>query len=441
MYNDSGIYCYKNRINGKLYIGQSVNLKRRHKDFLSKSIYSGSYFQRAIDKYGKESFSYSVLTHCKISELNYYETFYIQRLKTYNPHYGYNLTTGGDSAFQRTELCKEKMRDAWDTERRKEQSIKQKGCNNYNYGKKWSQEQKEKASKTKKEEAEQRFLKINGFPKKELPEQIKQYVSNNPTATRSDIAKFFHISHNTISTLCDSIFLKKVDNNIEVKRNLYKKPVVQCDINNHNIVLNIFPSLSEAEKITQIKTIQHCIYGRQGHGGGYFWRYAIEGEEPYAVYNEQYLKETDFKRKISKEAKQRIIDSGLYKRENLYKKVYQYDKQGKLVRTYKSVKETETFGFCRCEVSSCCKNKRKQNTHKGFVFSYTTLTPDEIVQLFNGNHKKPIIQLTLEGDFIKEWESATVAGKEMFLGASNINACCRGKAKTCGGYKWKYKNF
>ena len=63
----------------------------------------------------------------------------------------------------------------------------------------------------------------------------------------------------------------------------------------------------------------------------------------------------------AKEAKQRIIDSGLYKRENLYKKVYQYDKQGKLVRTYKSVKETETFGFCRCEVSSCCKNKRKQN--------------------------------------------------------------------------------
>ena len=80
MYNDSGIYCYKNRINGKLYIGQSVNLKRRHKDFLSKSIYSGSYFQRAIDKYFNFFFLYSVLTHCKMSELNYYVTFYIHRL-------------------------------------------------------------------------------------------------------------------------------------------------------------------------------------------------------------------------------------------------------------------------------------------------------------------------------------------------------------------------
>lgn len=440
MYNDSGIYCYKNIINGKLYIGQSVNLKKRHKAFLSKSKYSGSYFQKAIDKYGKENFSYSILTHCKITELNYYEAFYIQRLKTYNPHYGYNLTTGGDSAFQRTEICKEKMRDAWDTERRKEQSVKQKGCNNYNYGKKWNQEQKKNASKIKKEQDEQRFLKINGFPKKELPEQIKQHLSNNPTATRSDIAKFFHTSHSTISTLCDSILLKKMDDNIKVKQNLCKKPIVQCDINNHNIILNIFPSLTEAEKITNIKTVSHCVYGKQGHGGGYFWRYAIEGEEPYAVYNEQYLRATDFKRKISKEAKQRMVDSGLYKRENLYKKVYQYDKEGKLVRTYKSVKETENFGFCKCQVSSCCKNNRKQNTHKGFVFSYTTLTPDEIARLFNGNLRKSVIQLTLNGDLIKEWESATVAGETLSLQISNITACCNGRVKTCGGFKWKYKN-
>ena len=439
MYNDSGIYCYQNKVNGKLYIGQTINFKKRYKDFLSKSRYSGSYFNKAIDKYGKENFVYSILTHCKVTELNYYEAFYIKRLKTNDPNYGYNLTTGGDSAFQRTELCKESMRNAWDTERRNEQSNKQKGCSNYNYGHRWSQEQKEKASKTKKEEADCRFLKINGFPKKELPERIKQYVDNNPTATRADIAKFFHTTHNTISTICDTIFLKKIDKNIEVKRNLHKKPVVQCDINDHSIVLNIFPSLTEAEKITNIKTVKHCVYGKQEHGGGYFWRYAIEGEEPYVVYNEQYLKATDFKRKISKEAKQRMVDSGLYKRENLYKKVYQYDKQGKLVRTYKSVKETENFGFCRCEVSSCCKNNRKQNTHKGFVFSYTTLTPDEIVQLFNGN-KKTVIQLTLNGNFIKEWESATIAGKELSLQMTNINACCHGRVKSCGGFKWKFKN-
>ena len=177
MYNDSGIYCYKNLINNKLYIGQAKNLKRRYNDFKYKNgIYSGSLFQKAIIKYGKDNFQYSILTHCKLSELNYYESFYIKRLKTTNYKYGYNLTTGGDSAFQRTDICKENMRNAWTDDRRKIQSIKQQGCNNYNFGKKWSKEQKERASRYKKEEQKQLFFKRNGFQKEELTERINEYI-------------------------------------------------------------------------------------------------------------------------------------------------------------------------------------------------------------------------------------------------------------------------
>jgi hypothetical protein len=40
---------------------------------------------------------------------------------------------------------------------------------------------------------------------------------------------------------------------------------------------------------------------------------------------------------------------------------------------------------------------------------------------------------------IKEYESIIQAGKETNTHPSAINKCCRGKAKSAGGYKWRYK--
>ena len=51
----------------------------------------------------------------------------------------------------------------------------------------------------------------------------------------------------------------------------------------------------------------------------------------------------------------------------------------------------------------------------------------------------PIIQLDLQGNFIKEWPSAKVAGNELGIFDSNINRCCNNRQKTCKKFKWKYK--
>lgn len=50
----------------------------------------------------------------------------------------------------------------------------------------------------------------------------------------------------------------------------------------------------------------------------------------------------------------------------------------------------------------------------------------------------PVIQLDLEGNFIKEWKSATEATKSFGLSKtdSNISACTRGKCKSARGYLW-----
>ena len=51
--------------------------------------------------------------------------------------------------------------------------------------------------------------------------------------------------------------------------------------------------------------------------------------------------------------------------------------------------------------------------------------------------KKPILQCTLDGEFVREWSSATDVGKEVM---TNIRNCLRGKQKTAYGFIWKYKD-
>ena len=53
---------------------------------------------------------------------------------------------------------------------------------------------------------------------------------------------------------------------------------------------------------------------------------------------------------------------------------------------------------------------------------------------------KTILQLSLNGDLIKEWVNASVASIECGLGYKAINQCARGKTKTSGGFVWKYKD-
>ena len=50
--------------------------------------------------------------------------------------------------------------------------------------------------------------------------------------------------------------------------------------------------------------------------------------------------------------------------------------------------------------------------------------------------KIPILQYDLDGNFIREWPSASDVGKEV---KSFICRCLKGKNKTAYGYIWKYK--
>lgn len=54
-------------------------------------------------------------------------------------------------------------------------------------------------------------------------------------------------------------------------------------------------------------------------------------------------------------------------------------------------------------------------------------------------HKKPVIQMDLEGNFIKEWDCALSVKQELGVDNSAIGLCAMGRRNTAGGFKWKYK--
>ena len=52
------------------------------------------------------------------------------------------------------------------------------------------------------------------------------------------------------------------------------------------------------------------------------------------------------------------------------------------------------------------------------------------------SNNKPILQYSLDGEFIREWKCANDVGREV---QSNICQCLKGKYKSSYGYIWKYK--
>lgn len=104
------VYLILNLINGKRYVGQTVQpLKKRFKEHAScKTMPIG----KAIRKYGKKNFYCGVIKSCASKEeLDYWEKFYIAALKSKDRKIGYNRTDGGEGTigYEHTPECRAKL--------------------------------------------------------------------------------------------------------------------------------------------------------------------------------------------------------------------------------------------------------------------------------------------------------------------------------------------
>lgn len=101
------IYKIKNKINNKLYIGQTVDYKRRLWEHCRSKKSTPLY--NSIKKYGFENFEFSIIdTATTIDELNEKEILYINKYNTRDKSVGYNIEFGGRNSIP-AEETREKM--------------------------------------------------------------------------------------------------------------------------------------------------------------------------------------------------------------------------------------------------------------------------------------------------------------------------------------------
>jgi len=94
-----GIYKIENKINGKIYIGSSINISTRlmnHKYMLRLNKHDNEYLQKSYNKHGEFNFIFNEIELCCEADLIIKENYYINYFSSNNLNLGYNLATVND---------------------------------------------------------------------------------------------------------------------------------------------------------------------------------------------------------------------------------------------------------------------------------------------------------------------------------------------------------
>ncbi|RSD21080.1 GIY-YIG nuclease family protein [Mesobacillus subterraneus] len=106
------IYKITCTINGKVYIGQTKNIRKRwdeHKYHLRRNIHHSTHMQRAFNKHGEESFLHEVVETCSKEQADEREKFWIVFYDSTNKLKGFNLESGGNLLKQLAQETKDKI--------------------------------------------------------------------------------------------------------------------------------------------------------------------------------------------------------------------------------------------------------------------------------------------------------------------------------------------
>jgi len=206
-------------------------------------------------------------------------------------------------------------------------------------------------------------------------------------------------------------FLQRWRNHLStLKRNIHFNPILQRSVNKYDIENLRF-------KIIEFCEPEECITVENK-----WLQYYIKNHN---VYNINKIHPSKLGYITSEETKRKISKS------RVKKEVYQFDFDGNLIKTWECLNHIlKEFPTGNSSIWRCLNNK--QQTSFGYIWTYKNKF---IFKDFN--RSKPVVQLDLNNNIIKEWKSSKEAEKK--LGIFGVNACCRKVRKTAGKFKWKYK--
>lgn len=264
------IYKIINLTNGNFYIGSTLNPKKRktcHFRALKEGRHHSLFLQRAYDCYGEKCFEFKIIKEKEFSnekELRNLEERYINFCwksgKLYNVS---KKGSGGDlvSYNPRLDEIKEKQRIAslkiWENkseEEKKAYSEKMKGSGNPNFGNRWNEEQRQRASKRLRE-----YYKTHEpiIPKgttleeawgKEKADKVKKMFSDYAKERKGEKNPFYNKRHTE-----------------ETKKKLSEKRKGQLPTNSKKVSYNgvIYESATICAKELNLKHVTVCYRCRK----------------------------------------------------------------------------------------------------------------------------------------------------------------------------------
>lgn len=224
--------------NGKIYIGQTINLSSRKSAYRNLNITGQVLIKNSIVKYGWEQHIFDIVGEFPISELNEKEIFFIDYYESFRGKNtnGLNLTIGGVGGRGR--------KDSIETINKRKQ---------HHIGKIRSEETKKLMSISKKGEPSNMLNKKHTEESKRKMSQIKK----GKTQTTSIISK-------RINTMKDN-FLKKYGS------------ILQYDIENKKLIKEWFETPKEIMKQTNFNdsSIIRCLKNKRKSAYNFIWEYKI----------------------------------------------------------------------------------------------------------------------------------------------------------------------
>lgn len=124
------------------------------------------------------------------------------------------------------------------------------------------------------------------------------------------------------------------------------------------------------------------------------------------------------------------------------KPVKQYTVNGVFIKEYKCIKyAANETGISKSSISLCCNDKLKTAGNFIWRFSDIELTK-EYIEWCNSDKRNEnriaVHRYSMDGEFIQEYESFTIAGLATNTNPISIAFCCKGEYKSVANSIWRY---
>ena len=469
------VYMHTNKINNKKYIGITGQDRYWDRWRSDGSGYKTQVFGRAIEKYGWDNFDHKILKEVETeSEACELEQYYIQKYKSNNKDFGYNISMGGEGTLTGLYNLPSMSVPVYQydlngnflvefpsmMEAERNTGIDNsaicaccKGLHTYTKDFIWSYEKHKKIDKV--DPKQMRYDLITKKQEKKVYQYDLSGVFIKEYKSLSEASRITNINFKDISACCLKKRRKQAGGYIWSYDYFecvepYKLRTRNNNIYKYNIdgdLINIYNNIDEAvsnndiSKQTLYKACSESSKNNYSICCGYVWSYSYINSMHFDKIRKQ-IELVSMRNKTHKTKKPKERKKIISKYSN--HKIYQYSKQGEFIREYKNVDEVleiiKLKNGAKHSIIACCKGNSK--TSYGYQWSFVYV--DKLKEITKLQTEKTILKLDRNGILINEYSDVSSIYDEYnhmnfdrFV--KDILDCANGRLKTFDGYIWIFK--